>query len=68
MRLVGTHFIVYPLRDDMSFDDQIDEIHGQMEKFAKKKRYILFGMILNFTFFGAIRYIVLYSVCVVVVM
>ncbi len=41
MRLVGTNFIVFPFRDDMSIGDQVDEIHGQMEKFAEKKRYTL---------------------------
>ncbi len=64
MRLVGTHFIVYPLRDDMSFDDQIDEIHGQMEKFAEKKRYIIIWndlFALNFAFLEL--YNTLYCMC-----
>ena len=39
MRLVGTNFVVYPVSDDVSFDDLLDQIQKDMEKFSEKLGY-----------------------------
>ena len=40
MRLMGTNFVVYPVRDDISIDDLLDQIQKDMEKFSEKLRCV----------------------------